>query len=237
MPKHPAACSRRRARSDGTNRLRIARCGHGTDGSRQVFQDRKRLCRAAESRDTDCPWLGTVLGTYGRTSRARGAGSAAPPTNSSNRPISRQEPLLSQPTTSLRPRQSAASVSSPDRNVPTWSQVVRDLVRRHRRQGRRLEVLQEILDPSDVPLTELRGDLTADQEIHVTIPVRRCAVLTARPRGVDVRHPLRAMESEARARSPGLGVGASVLPQWRRGGSPEAAEATCRAHPTRRQAI
>ena len=34
-----------------------------------------------------------------------------------------------------------------------------------------------------------------------------------------------------------VGVGASVLPQWRGAIVPKPAEATCRAHPTRRQAI
>jgi transposase InsO family protein len=34
-----------------------------------------------------------------------------------------------------------------------------------------------------------------------------------------------------------VGVGACLLPLWRRGDTPEPAKATCRAHPTRRQAI
>jgi hypothetical protein len=69
------------------------------------------------------------------------------------------------------------------------SQIVRDLLRRQHRQGPRLDFPQEILDPSDVPLTRLRRNLTTDQEIQVTIPVRRRAVLTAWLGGVDLRPP------------------------------------------------
>ena len=166
---------------------------HGTDGSRQVFQDRKRLCRAAESRDTDCPRIGTVLGAYGRTARDRRVLGGQGPL-----PLPPIVPIDPFPGRNLRQvnQQQAQGIDNlphlPVRQIGAGrhaSQVVRDLVRRQRRQGRRLEVLQEILDPSDVPLTELRGDLTADQEIQVTIPVRRRTVLTAWPGGVDLWHP------------------------------------------------
>lgn len=59
------------------------------------------------------------------------------------------------------------------------SEVIGDLVRRQRRRDRRLDVLQEILDPPDAPLPERRRNLTTDQEIQVTVPVRRQAVITA----------------------------------------------------------
>jgi hypothetical protein len=64
------------------------RVQHWMDGSSQVLRDRKRLCREAESRDTDHMRVAIWRRPCGRTSRdrriPREPGSAAPPTS---RPI------------------------------------------------------------------------------------------------------------------------------------------------------